>query len=127
MLAGLLRDASGGLAKISIWEAIIFYWIAWILAIPITKVVLLPLLSFTYLESAGEIRRTRVVDPRGERTAARPGLERRGQARPGTGRPRGVGSPRQAAAAAAEPVRRPPAAGAAGTGVIRRSVSLTSS
>lgn len=57
VLAGLLRDASGGLAEISIWEAIIFYWCAWILAIPITKVVLLPLISFTYLESAGEIRR----------------------------------------------------------------------
>jgi hypothetical protein len=47
----------GGLAHVSIGEAIIFYWIAWILAIPITKVVLLPLLSLTYLESAGEIRR----------------------------------------------------------------------
>jgi hypothetical protein len=47
----------GGLAHVSIGEAIIFYWICWILAIPITKVVLLPLFSLTYLESAGEIRR----------------------------------------------------------------------
>ena len=47
----------GGLSHVSIGEAIIFYWICWILAIPITKVVLLPLLSLTYLESAGEIRR----------------------------------------------------------------------
>jgi hypothetical protein len=48
----------GGLDNVSIGEAIIFYWVAWILAIPITKVVLLPLISLTYLESAGEIRRT---------------------------------------------------------------------
>jgi hypothetical protein len=47
----------GGLEHVSIPEAIVFYWIAWILAIPITKVVLLPLISLTYLESAGEIRR----------------------------------------------------------------------
>ena len=40
-----------------IGEAVIFYWICWILAIPLTKVVLLPLFSLTYLESAGEIRR----------------------------------------------------------------------
>ena len=52
------NTADGGLAHVGIGEAIIFYWIAWILAIPITKVVLLPLLSLTYLESAGEIRRT---------------------------------------------------------------------
>lgn len=49
--------AGGGLANVGIGEAIIFYWVAWILAIPVTKVVLLPLISLTYLESAGEIRR----------------------------------------------------------------------
>lgn len=48
----------GGLDNVSVGEAIIFYWVAWILAIPITKVVLLPLISVTYLESAGEIRTT---------------------------------------------------------------------
>ncbi len=48
----------GGLENVQIWEAIVFYVAAWILAIPITKVVLLPLFSLTYLESAGEIRRT---------------------------------------------------------------------
>jgi|SRR5215204_381926 len=47
----------GGLSHIQIWEAIVFYWACWILAIPLTKVVLLPLFSLTYLESAGEIRR----------------------------------------------------------------------
>jgi hypothetical protein len=51
------KSANGGLEEISIGEAVIFYWVAWILAIPITKVVLLPLISLTYLESAGEIRR----------------------------------------------------------------------
>jgi hypothetical protein len=51
------NTADGGLSNVGIGEAIIFYWIAWILAIPITKVVLLPLISLTYLESAGEIRR----------------------------------------------------------------------
>jgi hypothetical protein len=57
VLTGLLNDASSGLPNVQIWEAIVFYWIAWILAIPITKVVILPLVSLTYLESAGEIRR----------------------------------------------------------------------
>ena len=51
------NTADGGLSHVGIGEAIIFYWICWILAIPVTKVVLLPLISLTYLESAGEIRR----------------------------------------------------------------------
>ena len=51
------RPDRAGSRTITIGEAIIFYWIAWILAIPITKVVILPLVSLTYLESAGEIRR----------------------------------------------------------------------
>jgi hypothetical protein len=37
-------------------EAIGFYWVAWLLAIW-TKIALLPLVSLTYLESAGEFRR----------------------------------------------------------------------
>jgi hypothetical protein len=57
VFAGLLNDANGGLSHVSVGEAVIFYWIAWILAIPITKVVILPIVSLTYLESAGEIRR----------------------------------------------------------------------
>jgi hypothetical protein len=60
VLAAIIGNVSdGGLEHtLPIYEAIIFYWVAWILAIPITKVVLLPLISLTYLESAGEIRRT---------------------------------------------------------------------
>lgn len=59
VLAGIIGNVSdGGLEHtLPIWEAIIFYWICWLLAIPLTKVVLLPLFSLTYLESAGEIRR----------------------------------------------------------------------
>jgi hypothetical protein len=37
-------------------EAIVFYWVSWLLAI-ITKIVVLPLLSLTYLESSFEFRR----------------------------------------------------------------------
>jgi hypothetical protein len=59
VFSGILNKVNGGdaLAHVSVGEAVIFYWIAWILAIPITKVVILPLASLTYLESAGEIRR----------------------------------------------------------------------
>ena len=55
--AGLLKlntDLIGGVPDIV--EAIVFFWVAWALA-AITKIVLLPLLSLTYLESAGEFRR----------------------------------------------------------------------
>ena len=38
-------------------EAIVFYWVSWVLAAS-TKVVVLPLVSLTYLESAFEFRRT---------------------------------------------------------------------
>ena len=60
VLAAIIGNVSdGGLEHtLPIYEAIIFYWCCWILAIPLTKVVLLPLISLTYLESAGEIRRT---------------------------------------------------------------------
>jgi hypothetical protein len=60
VLAAVIGNVSdGGLEHtLPIYEAIIFYWCCWLLAIPITKVVLLPLISLTYLESAGEIRRT---------------------------------------------------------------------
>lgn len=37
-------------------EAIVFYWISWALA-ALTKVVVLPIASLTYIESAGEFRR----------------------------------------------------------------------
>jgi len=57
VLAGLLNDANGGLENIAIWEAAIFFWACWILA-ALTKIVILPIASLTYIESAGEFRRT---------------------------------------------------------------------
>jgi hypothetical protein len=58
VLVGLLNDASEGkLPNVSILEASIFYWASWIIAIW-TRVAILPLVSLTYLESAGEFRRT---------------------------------------------------------------------
>jgi hypothetical protein len=41
---------------LSLWETILVYWVSWVLAIW-TKIAVLPLLSLTYLESAGEFRR----------------------------------------------------------------------
>jgi len=64
-LAGLLAVAELGLLLIlvdvlqlglKIPAAIVFYWVAWALA-AITKIVLLPIVSLTYLESSGEFRR----------------------------------------------------------------------
>src|SRR4051812_11662428 len=66
VFAGLLNKANGGLENVSVGEAVIFYWIAWILAIPLTKVVILPIVSLTYLESAGEIRRIDWSIPQGD-------------------------------------------------------------
>jgi hypothetical protein len=45
-----------GFPNISVLEATIFYWACWTLAVVI-KVVVLPIISLTYLESAGEFRR----------------------------------------------------------------------
>ena len=56
VLAGILNDKTGGLGDISIGGAIIFYWICWIVA-SIAKIVVLPIASLTYVESAAEFRR----------------------------------------------------------------------
>ena len=56
VLAGVLNDeAGGGLSNIAVWEAAIFYWVLWIVA-SLTKIVILPIMSLTYIESAGEFR-----------------------------------------------------------------------
>ena len=58
VLAGILNDkAGGGLEHVAVWEAAIFFWCAWILA-ALTKIVILPIASLTYVESAGEFRTT---------------------------------------------------------------------
>lgn len=59
VLSGVIAQSNdgGGLSNVQVWEAIVFYWIAWFLAI-VTKLAILPFVSLTYFESAGEIRRT---------------------------------------------------------------------
>jgi len=37
-------------------EAIVFYWVSWVLA-ALTRIIVLPLASLTYIESSGEFRR----------------------------------------------------------------------
>jgi hypothetical protein len=57
VLASILNDKTGGLHNISIGEAIWFYWLCWIIAAT-TKIVVLPIASLTYVESAAEFRTT---------------------------------------------------------------------
>jgi hypothetical protein len=57
VLTGILNDQAGGLSHISIPEAAIFFWACWIIA-ALTKIVILPIASLTYIESAGEFRTT---------------------------------------------------------------------
>jgi hypothetical protein len=42
---------------LAFWNAVIFYWISWIIA-NWTKVVLLPIVSLSWIENGGEIRET---------------------------------------------------------------------
>jgi hypothetical protein len=57
VLASILNSRTGGLHNIAVWEAAIFYWIVWPIA-ALTKIIVLPLVSLTYIESAGEFRTT---------------------------------------------------------------------
>lgn len=57
VLASILNDKTGGLQNISIGEAIWFYWLCWVIA-AVTKIVVLPIASLTYVESAAEFRTT---------------------------------------------------------------------
>ncbi len=55
---GLLYALVGALntVELTVPEIVVFYWVSWVLAVW-TKNVVLPILSLTYLESAGEFRR----------------------------------------------------------------------
>src|SRR3954451_23772030 len=56
VLANIPNDKTGGLHNISIGEAVWYFWLLWIVA-AITKIVILPIVSLTYVESAAEFRR----------------------------------------------------------------------
>lgn len=72
----------GGFPNVSVIEATIFYWISWISAISI-KIAILPILSLTYLESAGEFRQVAWSIP--PQQVALPVLASAGEARQGPG------------------------------------------
>jgi hypothetical protein len=72
-----------GFPNISVIEATIFYWACWVLAIW-AKVVILPILSLTYIESAGEFRRAQWSQPAEQ--VALPVLASGEEARRGPGR-----------------------------------------
>ena len=81
-------------------EAIVFFWVSWILA-ALTKVVVLPIWSLTYLESVVGVPQSRVVDPAGAGVAAGACCEHGRIRGPGQGGAGGVGDARGAAAAEA--------------------------
>jgi hypothetical protein len=72
-----------GFPNISVVEATVFYWASWLLAVGI-KIVVLPIVSLTYLESAGEFRRIEWSMP--PEQVALPVLASAAEARRGPGR-----------------------------------------
>ncbi|HWG84704.1 MAG TPA: hypothetical protein VNT60_04410 [Deinococcales bacterium] len=71
-----------GFPNISIVEATIFYWASYLLAVS-AKIAILPIISLTYLESAGEFRRTEWSIPPSQ--VALPVLASSAEARRGPG------------------------------------------
>lgn len=71
-----------GFPNISVVEATTFYWVAYLLAVT-AKIAVLPILSLTYLESAGEFRRLEWSIPPSQ--AALPVLASAAEARRGPG------------------------------------------
>lgn len=65
-----------------IWAASILYWVVWILAV-VTRIVVFPIASLTYLESAAEFRRTQWSVPASQ--ASVPILAAAGAPGPGRG------------------------------------------
>lgn len=82
VLVGILSETAGGEIDVPVWQAVLFYIGAWCLAI-ITKIVLLPIFSLTYLESAAEIRRNEWSVP--PQQVAVPVLASASEARAGPG------------------------------------------
>lgn len=73
----------GGFPNVeTVLEASIFYWISWLAAISI-KIAILPIMSLTYLESAGEFRSTEWSIPAAQ--VALPVLASAGEAKKGPG------------------------------------------
>jgi hypothetical protein len=72
-----------GFPNISVPEATIFYWACWVLA-ALIKIVVLPIVSLTYIESAGEFRRVEWSLP--PEQVALPVLASTADARRGPGR-----------------------------------------
>jgi hypothetical protein len=72
-----------GFPNISVLEATIFYWVCWFLAAGL-KIAVLPIISLTYLESAGEFRRVQWSVPAEQ--APLPVLASAAEARRGPGR-----------------------------------------
>jgi hypothetical protein len=72
-----------GFPNVSVLEATIFYWACWVLA-ALIKIVVLPIISLTYIESAGEFRRVEWSLP--PEQVALPVLASAADARRGPGR-----------------------------------------
>lgn len=88
---------------ITIWAASVLYWIVWSMA-AITKVVVFPIASLTYLESAAEFRRTEWSIPPSQ--ASLPLLAAAGASGPGPGLfEQAAGGP---ASAISQPISRQP-------------------
>jgi hypothetical protein len=82
VLIGILSETAGGEIDVPIWQAVLFYIGAFILA-SIIRIVILPIFALTYIESAAEIRRNEWSVP--PQQVAVPVLASASEARAGPG------------------------------------------
>jgi len=83
VLAGILNTGShGGLKHIPVGTAAWYFWLLWIVA-ALTKIIVLPIASLTYVESSGEFRTTEWSVPPNQ--VALPVLASAAEARQGPG------------------------------------------